>query len=292
MVKYKKMNRMLCVIMAIAATMANLKADDNELVLHCLEKMISKPQLLELAKSRGLSPKSGDNMPKIAAAVAKTGMTLGEVTAHFRGIWKPTDTNALVSALKSGKLRGHDWHGARPSSLHLSLQEKVRESVAGKRSLDDVIVIGADIMRHEYFMVAQHDLVESTIIARYGDVIPPIGSKSITDFVFRKVPVDLKVTVYPEGWKGRAGSLTDDQKREVAAELYRSADTDRMRKQAEGARHSWGLNRMCVLVKDQDRWFTEPEKLLADLMDRLDAAGEPLSVEVNGFKTECYVFEI
>lgn len=278
--------------MAIAATMANSKADDNELVLHCLEKMISKPRLLDLAKARGLSPKSGDNIPKIAAAVAKTGMTLGGVTAHFRGIWKPADTNALVAAMKSGKLRGHDWHGARPSSLHLSLQEKVRESVAGERSLDEVIAIGADIMRHEYFMVAQHDLVESTIIARFGDVIPPIGSKSITDFVFRKVPVDLKVTVCPEGWKDHAGSLTDEQKREVAAELYRAADTDRMRKQAEGARHSWGLNRMYVLVRDQDLWFTEPERLLADLMEQLDAAGEPLSVEVNGFKTECYVFEI
>ena len=45
-------------------------------------------------------------------------------------------------------------------------------------------------------------------------------------------------------------------------------------------------------LKEQDRWFAEPEKLLADLMSQLDAAGEPLSVEVNGFKTECYVFEI
>ena len=123
-------------------------------------------------------------------------INLNVITIFNRENWNPTPTQLHLENLKSGLLTGHNWHGAMPSMLHLSLQNKVRDHIDGKLTLEALIAIGADIMKHEYFMVAAHDLCETMIIQAFPNTIPPVGSKSISDFIFEGIPYDLKITNY------------------------------------------------------------------------------------------------
>ena len=162
-------------------------------------------------------------------------------------------------------------------------------------TIEELINIGADIMKHEYFMVAQHDILESSIINHFNDSIPPISSKSITDFVFKGIPVDLKVSGFPDTWAKRARQnkcLTDDEKRRLIVEMYSGADTERMRKQADGSVNNWGLDRMYILIREQDKWFTDPQSIIDHALSELEKIKSPFSVMVNGFQIEAFCIDI
>lgn len=267
-------------------------ANESDLILHCLEKMTSKEQLCEIAVSRGLRIKTTMTIPILAKLVSRSGITLSEIVRIFRERYDPTPIEALKAAMLSGKLNGHDWHGARPSTMHMQFQDRVRECIAGHLTLDALLKMGTDIARQEFFIVAQHDIVEAAIIQAFPDVIPEIGKRSVTDFVFNGFPVDLKVSTYPVAWGNIAGSMSLDDKKQFAIDFFCNADIERMRKQAAGARYTWGLNRMYVLVKDPNEWFSEPDQMIQRLIDQMKVCTEPFRVEANGFTMDCFVFEI
>ena len=168
-----------------------------------------------------------------------------------------------------------------PSMLHLSLQNKVREHIEGKMSLTDLIMIGADIMKHEYFMVCAHDLCETAIIENNPNVIPPIGSKSISDFVFDGIPYDLKITNY---FGEQTKEFVNKNKQTVAEQLLSGADVQRIREQAKKTINNWGLNRFYFLVEDQDRWIKDPEGVLAELINEVKKLKAPFVVKIDGIE--------
>jgi len=260
--------------------------------------MISKEARAEFLASKGINVRlTGLSYEKAARKLREeTGftITLSDVNAFNRDFricsailfnkWENIATDLHLENLKSGLLDGHDWHGAMPSFLHLSLQNKVREVCGGGLSLSDAIDIGKDIMKQEYFIVATHDLCESKIIDEINDVIPSLANKGVSDFVFKEIPYDLKNSGVPNGWTFENAKSNP---RDFALSLYQGADSERMRKQAEKSINNWGLNRFYVIVKDLNKWLTEPEKILASVISKTNSLGTPIQITVNGISLSC-----
>lgn len=268
---------------------------EMQLIHHCLQAMMTTEQIRELLIEAGCNAK-GTKTKLIDSVLNNTNqINIDYITKHLRAKWTPANLQIHFANMKSGKLEGHDWHGAMPSFLHLSLQDKVRECSAGEITIDELIGIGADIIKHEYFIVAQHDILETSIINHFPDTIPPISSKSITDFVFKGVPVDLKVSTFPTNWMERAkvsDPLNYAEQENLIIEMYSGADTERMRKQAEGSINNWGLNRMYIIIRDQNEWFSNPEVLVEKVLEKMENVAEPHKINVNGFEFEAFCIDV
>lgn len=264
-----------------------------DLVAHCIEFMSDKSNIAELFKTKGLQFRKSYSYRNLAAVFERNpqSMTVQEVTDFFRSKWNPCDVRRHMEHLTSGMLSGHDWHGAMPSFLHRYIQDKVRECSEGTLSLEDYLNIGGDILKHEYFMVATHDICESSIIESNADVIPPIGNKSVTDFIFNGVPYDLKVSTHTPKWREKAGHMTLEEKRQVALELYSGADSERLRAMAGGCKHNWGLNRMYYLVSNQDDWLNDPESVVRYLLDNINDPANYFEINVHGYYIQICLIE-
>ena len=270
---------------------------DKELIKYCLSVMATKEQIIDMLADLGCKPakKTIKKDEAVKLALDCTGITLEYLTTFYRNKWERTNIDIHINNFKSGKLVGHDWHGAMPSFLHRSLQDRVRECAAGKCTVDELLNIGADIMKQEYFIVAQHDILETSIIEHFKDAIPPISSKSITDFVFKGTPVDLKVSGYPTGWTERIKTgkqLTSTEKKKLIADMYMEADSERIRKQANESINNWGFNRMYVFIKDQDEWFSDPDGLLKRVLKSLEKTSKPYTVDIKGSSIEAFCIEV
>ena len=253
---------------------------DRDLIEYCIRHMSFKELIHELYAKNGIRHAKSDTYEKLAKRiydVNSSELDLMKLVHFFRANWSPSPTDLHLKNLKSGVLSGHGWHGAMPSMLHLSMQDRVRDCINGKINLEELINMGSDIMKHEYFIVATHDLLETSIIEAFEDVIPSIGKKSISDFVFKGIPYDLKNTNYFNDWTRESANA---HKKEVAQDLIRGADIARIRKQAVGSINGWGLNRFYVMIEDQDSWFKEPEKILEMVLDEIKELGEPFDVKV------------
>ncbi len=270
---------------------------DKELIKYCLSVMATKEQIIDMLADLGckpakISPKKNEI---VDSALKESKINIKCLTQYFRGKWEHTNIDIHLNNLKSGKLVGHDWHGAMPSFLHRSLQDRVRECAAGKWTVDELLNIGADIMKQEYFIVAQHDIIEASIIEHFEDTIPPIITKCITDFVFKGTPVDLKVTDYKKNWVNRIKTnipLTIDEKKTLIKDNYTDADSNRIRKQADGSINNWGFNRMYVFIKDQDEWLSNPEDIVNRVLAALDNTREPYKIDIDGFTIEAFCIEV
>lgn len=265
---------------------------ENELIAHCIEFMSSKEVIVPFLQEKGLRASNSMSYKQLASLIAtdQQNISIDNITQLLRAHWEPSNIDAHIAVLCSGKINGHNWHGARPSMLHLSIQERVREFCNGIISIDDYLRIGEDIIKHEYFMVAAHDICESSIIKNIPSVIPPIGNKSVTDFVFDGVPYDLKVSSHPDNWKDKAGKMTINEKKQLALELYEGADSDRMRKQAEKCKNNWGLNRMYYLVSDQTKWESNPKELITYLIAEIQKPENKFNITVHGYTLQiCFI---
>ena len=118
--------------------------------------MSSKELIYELYSKNGIKYAKSDTYKKLAKRIFEDNsykLDLRKLVNYYRANWNPSPMDLHLKNLKSGSLRGHDWHGAMPSMLHLSMQNRVRDCIDGKISLEDLIDIGSDIMKHEYFFV-------------------------------------------------------------------------------------------------------------------------------------------
>ena len=265
----------------------------RDLIAHCIEFMSNKDAIKALFDEKSVLYPKKDSYKNLAQAyeAQSDAINLDDIRTLFRARWSGCNLERHFAHLESGKLAGHNWHGARPSMLHLSLQDKVRACTDGSLSLDDFLSIGTDIMKHEYFMVASHDICETSIIQHFPSAIPPIGSKSVTDFVFDGIPYDLKITTHPDNWKDKAGKMSVEDRQKLAIELYEGADSQRMRKIADKCKHNWGLNRMYYVVNDQDKWLEDPRGVVKYLLDNLRDKDNFFDIEVNGFKIHICLLE-
>lgn len=264
----------------------------ENIIKYCLRHMSSKELNYLLFDQYDVVYKKSDSYEKLVSRLTEKdckNIDISVITQYFRENWKPTNSKLHIKNLKSGLLNGHSWHGAMPSMLHLSLQNKVRDHIDGKHTIEEIIAIGADIIKHEYFMVAVHDLCETMIIESFPNTIPPIGSKSISDFIFNDIPYDLKITNYfPEMSK----EYVNNNKLIVAEKLLGGADVQRIRVQAKKTINNWGLNRFYFLVEDQEKWCREPEEILQELIKEVKKLKAPFIVNIDDIEIKVQLIAI
>ena len=272
--------------------MANTQ-NDIDIISHCIEFMSNKDVLSALFAAKGLKFGKSLSYNKLAEVFEESpnAISVSEITTLFRNNWSPCNIARHIEHLKSGLLIGHDWHGAMPSILHRSIQDRVRQCSDGSLSLEEYLQIGSDIFKHEYFMVATHDICESSIILSDTSVIPPIGNKSVTDFIYSGIPYDLKVSSHTSKWVNKAGQMTVEDKKKIAFELYEGADSERMRKMADGCKHNWGLNRMYYLVSDQSKWISFPKETIQYLIEGLNDPSNFFDIKVHGLQVHICLIE-
>jgi len=252
--------------------------------------MCSKDLVHKFFNKKNIVYKRSDSFEKLANRVSiKDNILITEICNYFRESWQPCSSDFHIKNLKSGLLRGHDWHGAIPSMLHLSMQDRVRDCISGKITLENLLQIGTDIMKHEYFMVAAHDLCETTIITRFEDCIPPVGNKSISDFIFRGTPYDLKNT---NPILGYGKKQIKNNKKGVIESLMKGADVSRIREQAKKTINNWGLNRFYFIVEDQERWMSDPQSILDELIFECNKLGDPLEIKIAGISIQTQLIAI
>ena len=124
----------------------------NELIAHCIEFMSSKDIIVPFLKENGLPASDSMSYKRLASLISPSqqDISIDMITQLLRENWESSDIVAHMENLRSGKITGHNWHGARPSMLHLSIQDRVRECCDGIISLDDYLRIGGDIIRERY----------------------------------------------------------------------------------------------------------------------------------------------
>ncbi len=254
---------------------------NKDLVAYYIENMASKEFIEALFNKYGIRFRKSHNYKKCKEKFLESGVDipLDEFAEFCKSWWQASPIQYHMCNLSSGALIGHSWHSAMPSMLHYSLQDKVREFIYNSAPIDDLLEIGRDIMKHEYFMVATHDICESLIIKENSNALPSTRKKSISDFVFSGIPYDLKVSRYPEGWHNTPCKSADDIS-ELAQKLAMGADTLRIRKQAKESYNGWGGNRFYIVVADQDRWINDTDTLLEEIMNKVASLGNPISVAV------------
>jgi hypothetical protein len=125
-------------------------------------------------------------------------------------------------------------------------------------------------------MVSTHDLCETTIINHFPSCIPPIRSKSVSDFVFNGIPYDLKCT-NPILYESKEQLIIN--KLAVIKKLCTGADIIRIRAQAQKTINNWGLNRFYIIVMEQEKWLQRPEAILKQLIVECQKLQDPISVK-------------
>ena len=207
---------------------------------------------------------------------------LEDFAEFCRSKWLEPNIGLHIKNLKSGVLKGHGWCGAMPSTLHLSIQNKVREVCSGRISLSEFLEMGNNIIKHEYFIVAIADLCEWVLIKKLG-AIPSIINRGVSDFAFKGIPYDLKNTSLPNGWSF-GNAIKNPEK--VAFSLFTGADILRMRKQAT---HPWAYNRFYVVTRTEDIWIEDPEGAMKELEASSRILEDPIKLSVDGKEVLCQV---
>lgn len=249
---------------------------NSSIIQYFVHYMSQQSFIHKYFEENGIKYNKSDTYAKLARNNKIENIDLSDFTINIRNSWKECPVNFHLNNLQSGLLKGHSWHGARASFLHMSLQEKVRECIDGKYDINYLLNIGTDIIKHEYFMVATHDLCESTIIKNFHKCIPSLRKKSISDFIFEGLPYDLKNTNPIDGVTKKNYK---NQKVKIIQSLFEGADNLRNRKQAIQSYNDWGYNRFYIIVENQERWLSSPQEILDELVYECKEIKEPIKIE-------------
>ncbi len=247
----------------------------------CLRVMLSNQQLIRLGESRlGIRPKG--NKASIIESLKEAGIDLSQIRSFCRETRERANLDLIRNVLKSGKLKGHSWEKARPSNLHLSIQSLVRDCFAGRIDIDEYLEKGNNIIKHEFFITAIHDLVEQTIIDSFEDVIPAITSKSTIDFVYGGTPYDLKVTSPLKGWTYEEAKKDPNR---FAKSLYEGQDAERIRASAKEADE---FNRLFLIYKNDSIW-ENPKDVENKIRELFLRTLQPLIIDIDGKRIKALV---
>ena len=268
---------------------------DKDRIAHCIEFMADKEDIKTLFENTPMHYGPNDSYKNLAEEFLKFPdlLSIGRVRETLRKKWEKNEDRKEtidfhIANLKSGKLAGHDWYKAMPSTLHRKFQDLVRECT----SLDEYLAQGNNIVKHEYFMTATHDICEYRIIEGFeDDVIPPTQDKSVSDFVFKGIPYDLKVTTYPNDWVTKDGESPLEKKMRLAKKLYGKADSLRTRKKANQCKFNWGHNRMYYVVGDQDKWLKNPKGTIQYLLEGLKDEANFFELDVGEYRVQVCLVE-
>lgn len=229
--------------------------------------MLTGNQLSALASAHGLRLR-GRSKAERAMHLAPQ-LTIDQIASFCLKVWQPPPLRYHLGNLTSGLLKGHSWHRAAPSRLHLSLQDRVRALTRSQGPLTDFLEVGKDIAKHEYFIVAIADLCEHALVTRCG-AFPAIAPKSLSDVVLDGIPYDVKNVSSAADWPIE---MVREDPVGFAAAMILGADAERTRRQAEGVGSDAPFNRLFIVVQDDTSWLDHPEQVLEDLVKDITAGG-------------------
>lgn len=248
----------------------------------CLTFMMSSEDLESLNKKNfGNSLPLGKKVILVKSIIDK-GITLEQIRKFCKMEREKANSVLIRKILSSDKLTNHNWEKARPSNLHLSMQNLVRSCLANNIDIEEYLKKGSNIVKHEFFITAVHDLIEQKIIDEFERVIPSIASRSTIDFIFEEIPYDLKVTPPLKEW------TFDEAKKfpeKFARSLYEGQDSDRIR---SSAKVDWEFNRLFLVYKEDSLW-QQPEKMERKVIEMLKKKISPFNIEIDGKEIKCLV---
>jgi len=247
----------------------------------CLNVMLNSQQLKELGRKE-LNESFLGNKRALVNALKNKGIRLEKVRTFCREKHEKANVKLIKDVLKSGKLKGHSWEKARPSNLHLSIQNLVRDCFAGKLDIDEFLKKGNNIIKHEFFITAIHDLAEQTIIINFKDVIPAITSKSTIDFIYDGTPYDLKVTPPLKEWSYKEAKRSPEK---FARSLYEGQDTERIRASAKDDNE---FNRLYLVYENNSLW-ENPEDVERRIVRLFSLKRNPFIIDIDGRKIKALV---
>lgn len=243
------------------------------LIRYIVKFLIPKDLIHTFFESVGISYKKSYNYEKLSLCLNDLNRpTLNQLNYFIRSYWVEQPVDFHYSVLTSGAIEGHSWHYARPSSLHLSFQDKVRAFIESRSDIESLFTISKDVMKQEYYMVAIHDLTEAAIINSNANAIPSIRKRSVSDFVLNGIPFDLKVTNFLVDFDTHSPS-------EICFNLFDGADSLRQREQYI---EDDTLNRLYVVVKNQAEWLTNPKLVVDKIIESVNSLGSPISFKREG----------
>ncbi|HET7789538.1 MAG TPA: hypothetical protein VFK78_01980, partial [Gemmatimonadales bacterium] len=255
----------------------------------CLDKMMTAGHVRELASSTGPPLRSGIKSALVKQlATRATRLTMDTLHDFCLRHWTPPRVDIHKANLTSGRLEGHSWGGARPSNLHLSIQDRARRVSRGEIDLQEFLRGGDNILKHEYYMVAVADLCEHLIISRF-EATPSIIARGVVDFILRGVPYDLKNTAVPGGWTFRA--IRRDP-RGFADSMWREADTERLREQAKSSVNEWAYNRLYIVLEKEGQWLADPDVALAAVERAVARTSHPITIRVGRARVKVLVVTV
>jgi len=219
--------------------------------------------------------KLSGNKSNIVQSLMEKGVTLEQIREYCREKRPEANISSMRKILSSGKLKGHSWEKAMPSNLHLSIQGLVRDCFAGKTDIDKYLEKGNNIIKHEFFITAVHDLAEQAILTEFKLAIPSIASKSTIDFVLEGVPYDIKVTPPLKNWTFERAKNNPE---EFTKSLYEGQDSERIR---ISAKEDWEFNRFFLVYKDDSLWET-PEKMERKIIELIKKNPQSFDVNIDG----------
>lgn len=251
---------------------------DEKIARYVVETMLPKQRISEVFRKFGLPFRESYSYEKLGSILEQKPNLVSKewLRLYTRSKWQNSSKNLHLENLKSGKLKGHSWHETVPSMLHLSLQQKVRSHISGLISFDELLQIGTDIVKHEYFILATHDLLEIEIIQQIDNVIPTLRPRSFSDFILNGIPYDLKCTEMSAIPIERRNN-----EKAIAEGLFRGGSAGRNRNCATGVFSNWGLNKFYVVVKNSNEWLSSPEEILKRVVETTQTAPPPHLIRIN-----------
>lgn len=238
--------------------------------------MLGKDEIQEFCDHLGIKYKKSETISETARKVRRSGklVTLEKAREWARKTYfsKARDIEPQIELLRSRKLENHSWHGARPGSLHQTIQRWIR-----KELLDDPANFFPvlekrmeELGRHEVFIVLASNILEHTIIEAEG-VTPNLRYHGLSDFAIGDLPYDEKDTKLPRGFAkdhGTRQAAVDKLKSDPGALLewlYDNQGRRRIRKDAKEAPPEYAYNRFCIIIDPPSLWESHLARIRREL---------------------------
>jgi len=233
--------------------------ENKDIIDYFLRFMVNKQHIFELLEFKEVTGISKSQTINDLIYTLKTdtnfSITRSDIIEFSRNKFRHHlyDIDNQKELILSGKLRGHSWHKAAPSRLHLTFQKWVREFLVGNLEFNKYFEKVNNVGRQEIYMLTVANITEYTITTAADEIIPNLKRFGISDVLINNLGYYVKNTHNP-----KTCNIDFNKNPEDAQEwLFDSGDLQRDLKTAAQAPLHMGYNRIYVIIEPVDRWEKE-----------------------------------
>lgn len=240
-----------------------IEKEEEEIIRYFLKFMCGKKNIVELLQEKNApSVRRSGNIQSLidyAANEESLVLTKKDITTYARKKYLPHlyDINQQKELIQSGDLKGHSWHQAAPSRLHLTLQRWVRSYLSDELSLENYMKRVTDVAKQEIYMLVGANITEYLIAKAEDNIIPNLRQMGISDVIINHLAYDVKNTHNPN----TCPHDLRNEPIECQEWLFDSGDLQRDLKTAAKAPPHLGYNRIYVIIDPVDKWETDLDNI-------------------------------